>query len=94
MYAAFVLDAYSREIVGWQVTNHMRASLARDALDMALSARLFAGEDFSEGDPSQRPGSARLIQLVESKVVASVGSRVTPTTTRWPKRWIRCSRPS
>ena len=39
VYAAFVLNAYSREIVGWQVTNHMRASLARDALDMALSAR-------------------------------------------------------
>lgn len=26
VYAAFVLDAYSREIVGWQVTNHMCAS--------------------------------------------------------------------
>lgn len=26
VYAAFVLNAYSREIVGWQVTNHMRAS--------------------------------------------------------------------
>ncbi|WIM73306.1 DDE-type integrase/transposase/recombinase [Corynebacterium suedekumii] len=47
VYAAFVLDAYSREIVGWQVTNHLRASLARDALDMALSARLRDGEDVS-----------------------------------------------
>ena len=32
VYAAFVLDAYSREIVGWQVTNHMRESLARDCV--------------------------------------------------------------
>lgn len=47
MYAAFVLDAATREIVGWQVTNHLRASLARDALDMALSARLRAGQDVS-----------------------------------------------
>ena len=37
VYAAFVLDAATREIVGWQVTNHLRASLARDALDMALA---------------------------------------------------------
>ncbi len=47
VYAAFVLDAATREIVGWQVTNHLRASLARDALDMALSARLRAGQDVS-----------------------------------------------
>lgn len=26
VYAAFVLDAYTREIAGWQVTNHLRAS--------------------------------------------------------------------
>ncbi|SDS78394.1 Integrase core domain-containing protein [Corynebacterium timonense] len=47
VYASFVLDAYTREIVGWQITNHMRTSLAKDALDMALSARLRAGEDVS-----------------------------------------------
>lgn len=47
VYAAFVLDAATREIVGWQVTNHLRASLACDALDMALSARLRAGQDVS-----------------------------------------------
>ena len=45
VYAAFILDVFSREIVGWQVTNHLRESLATDALNMALSARYRAGED-------------------------------------------------
>ncbi|WP_353959235.1 IS3 family transposase [Corynebacterium auris] len=35
------------EIVGWPITNHMRTSLAKDALEMALSARLRAGDNVS-----------------------------------------------
>ena len=31
-YAAFVIDVYSRMIVGWQVANHLRTDLALDAL--------------------------------------------------------------
>jgi putative transposase len=34
-YVAFVLDVYSRMIVGWQVANHMRTELPLDALEMA-----------------------------------------------------------
>jgi putative transposase len=47
VYTTFILDVFHREIVGWQVTNHMRESLARDALTMALAAKYRAGEDFS-----------------------------------------------
>jgi putative transposase len=43
-YAAFVIDAFSRMIAGWKVAGHMRASLALDALEMAVSARLRAGQ--------------------------------------------------
>ncbi|WP_394807293.1 IS3 family transposase [Streptomyces asiaticus] len=38
-YVAFVLDVYSRMIVGWQVANHMRTELPLDALEMALWRR-------------------------------------------------------
>jgi transposase InsO family protein len=38
-YVAFVLDVYSRLIVGWQVANHMRTELPLDALEMALWRR-------------------------------------------------------
>jgi putative transposase len=38
-YTAFVTDLFSRKIVGWQVADHLRASLALDALEMAIFAR-------------------------------------------------------
>jgi putative transposase len=39
VFFSFVLDVYSRMIVGWQFAAHMRTSLVGDALDMAVSAR-------------------------------------------------------
>jgi transposase InsO family protein len=39
VYFAFVIDVYSRMIVGWQFANHMRADLVLDALRMALHLR-------------------------------------------------------
>jgi putative transposase len=39
VYTAFVLDLFSRRIVGWQVADHLRADLAPDALEMAIWSR-------------------------------------------------------
>jgi hypothetical protein len=39
VFFAFVLDAYSRMIVGWQLAPHMRTDLVLDALKMALGQR-------------------------------------------------------
>ena len=39
VYVAFVIDAYSRFIVGWRVSNSLRTDLALDALEQALWAR-------------------------------------------------------
>lgn len=39
-YLAVVLDAFSREVIGWALELHLRASLAVDALKMAISARV------------------------------------------------------
>jgi len=36
VYAAFVIDAFSRMIVGWQLASHLRTDLALDALEMAI----------------------------------------------------------
>jgi transposase InsO family protein len=38
-YLAVVIDAFSRRVVGWALDDHLRASLAVAALDMALAAR-------------------------------------------------------
>ncbi len=39
VYLAFILDCYSRRIVGWQLATHMRAELVLDALEMANGLR-------------------------------------------------------
>jgi len=39
VYTSFVIDAYSRAIVGWRSSRSLRADLALDALEMAIWAR-------------------------------------------------------
>ena len=39
VFFAFVIDVFSRMIVGWQFATHMRATLVLDALRMALGLR-------------------------------------------------------
>ena len=39
-YASFVIDAFSRRILGWRVSSSLRTDLALDALEMAI----FTGE--------------------------------------------------
>jgi putative transposase len=39
VFFSFVIDAYSRRVVGWQFAPHMRTTLVLDALKMALHQR-------------------------------------------------------
>lgn len=39
VYTAFVIDAYARRIVGWNVSRRMNTDLVLDALEMALWQR-------------------------------------------------------
>ena len=39
VYSAFVVDVFSRRIVGWRVSSSLRSDLALDALEQALHAR-------------------------------------------------------
>ncbi len=39
VFFSFVIDVYSRKVVGWQFARHMRTTLVLDALRMALSTR-------------------------------------------------------
>jgi putative transposase len=38
-YVCFIVDAYSRMIVGWRVASHMRATMVLDALEIARWSR-------------------------------------------------------
>ncbi len=77
VYVAFITDAYSRAIVGWQVSRSPRSDLALDALEQALWSR----EGPSDGlvHHSDRGGQYLSIRyterLAEAGVVTSVGSR-------------------
>ena len=44
VYAAFIVDCFSRVIVGWRLAGHMRTDLPLDALRMALWQRDVRGQ--------------------------------------------------
>ncbi len=48
VYVSFVLDVFSRRIVGWQVSTSLRTDLALDALEMGLWTRARDGHDTSQ----------------------------------------------
>jgi len=43
-YAAFIIDVFSRMVVGWQISESLRSDLAIDALEMAVWNRTRAGQ--------------------------------------------------
>ncbi|MCL6424058.1 IS3 family transposase [Brachybacterium sp. JHP9] len=46
VYAAIVVDMFSRRVVGWQVLKSLRTDLALDALEMGIWTRRYAGREF------------------------------------------------
>jgi putative transposase len=77
VYFAFVIDAYSRAIVGWQFATHMRTDLVLDALRMALAQR-GAGADVAlvhHSDAGSQYTSFDYSQTLDDHgVLASIGS--------------------
>jgi transposase InsO family protein len=77
VFFAFVLDVYSRRIVGWQLAQHMRAGLVVDALQMALGTRerVEHVELVHHSDRGSQYTSAEFAAvLAENAVAQSVGS--------------------
>jgi putative transposase len=77
VFFSFIIDVYSRMIVGWQFANHMRTDLVLDALRMALGTRqpgadftlvahTDAGSQYTSGDYTQ--------ELADARVLASIGT--------------------
>ena len=59
VYLSFVIDVFSRRVVGWQLASHMRTSLVLDALAMAVGTRQ-PGADFQLVAHSDRGSQLRL----------------------------------
>ena len=77
-YVAFVVDVFSRRIVGWRVAASLHAELALDALEMAIWSR--RSDDLSSLVHHSDRGIQYLAiryteRLAEAGAVRSVGSR-------------------
>jgi putative transposase len=80
VYVAFVLDAYSRRILGWRAATSMKTSLVLDALEQAVWTRTHDGVATLSGlichhdAGSQYTSIAYTERLAESRIDPSVGS--------------------
>jgi putative transposase len=77
VFFSFVIDAFSRRVVGWQFASHMRTDLVLDALRMALTRRR-AGADVElihHSDAGSQYTSFAFNQVLDDhQVLASIGS--------------------
>jgi putative transposase len=79
VYVAFVMDLYSRRVVGWRVSATLRSDLALDALEQAIWQRQQDGHALAglvhHSDRGVQYLSIRYTErLAEAGITASVGS--------------------
>ena len=92
VYVAFVIDVFSRRIVGWRASSSLRSDLALDALEQALYDRPIA--PVGAAGASQRSGRAIPVDSLHGAAgrgrhrAVGRAAPATRTTTRWPRRVI------
>ena len=75
-YVCFIVDAFSRRIVGWRVASHMRTDMVLDALEMVRFTRGTRFEDLiAHSDAGSQFTSVRYGErLADLGAVPSIGS--------------------
>jgi putative transposase len=74
VYVAFVIDVYSRRIVGWRASRSLRSDLALDALEQAICARRDVDGLVHHSDRGVQYLSIRYTErLAEAGIEPSVG---------------------
>ena len=93
LYLSFVLDAYSRRVVGWSMANHLKTDLVLDALNMAIYNRRPAPGLIHHSDRGSQYTSVEFgSRLKEALDFYPRWARwPTPTTTPWPRVSSRAS---
>jgi len=75
VYVAFVIDVFSRKIVGWRAWNSLKTDLVLDALEQALHARNVDDRLIHHSDRGSQYLSIRYTErLAEAGIGSSVGS--------------------
>lgn len=74
LYLAFILDVYSRKVVGWSMANHLRSELVAAALEMAVRRRNPSAGLIHHSDRGvQYTAISFGKKLEEAKIVPSMG---------------------
>ena len=81
VYLAVVLDAFSRKVVGWALDDHLAASLALEALNMAIASRRPApGELVHHSDRGVQYACADYTSALEAaRIIPSMSRGGCPT---------------
>ena len=84
LYLAVVMDLYTRKIVGWKLTNHMRAELVTEALANALKQQSLQPGAIFHSDRGSQYGSRHFRRLLERhKMRQSMSGRANPYDNAW-----------
>jgi len=73
-YLAVIIDLYSRKVIGWDVDNHMRASLVCNAVENAIASRKCLPQMF-HSDRGVQYVSEKLEKILDRKKVTISMSR-------------------
>jgi len=89
VYLAFILDCYSRMIVGWQLATHLRSELVLDALEMANGLRQPEAGLIAHSDRgSQYTSLAYADRLDDLGAAPSVGSKGDAYDNAMAEAWV------
>ena len=75
VYVAFIIDVFSRMIVGWKADTSMRADLVTDTLEMAVWARERTGIADLSGVIHHTDAGAQYVSLALTERLAALGMR-------------------
>ena len=91
VYVAFVIDAYSRRILGWRAATSMRTQLVLDALEQAIWVRRREGTATLTGLVHHTDAGSQYtsIAFTERLAAAGVDPRSAPSATRTTTPWPR-----
>jgi putative transposase len=74
-YVAFVIDAYSRRIVGWRAATTMRTSLVLDALEQAVWTRQRGGASSLTGLICHHDAGSQYTSIAFTERLAAAGAQ-------------------
>jgi transposase InsO family protein len=88
-YLAVVIDLYSRRVVGWCLSDHLRADLVNEALRRALRSRTRNQELIFHSDRGSQYGSRSFRDLLRNAgITQSMSRRANPYDNAWTESFM------